>query len=571
MNLLKTTSLLISVLFLSLDVTAKDRYLVVYKSTQGFSAMNTFMRLESSKGWGLKKALHYIKGMVLQISDEQAVKRLQTHPEVLVVEKEKFYPAPRPVRGFISQALQVTTTKTQARASLLENKVASFRAEESTPWGVLSIKAPEAWIASPDEGAQARVLMLDSGLDIHHTAIKDNFEKGRNFMGEDSSVIDEDITDNMGHGTHTSGTVAGEYNPQTGFVGVAPQAKILMGKVCEDDGCSSIAIADGINWGIQEKVDLISLSLGGPFSTTTLGEYYAVQAAEAAGVLVVAASGNGVVYEEDGSITNPGVNYPAAYPTTLAVGAVDSHLTKALFSNWGPELDITGPGVEVLSSVPTGTGRELSVDLVIAGQKTHLKSAAFLAAADTLQLVYGSLISAGLGKAEDFLGQNFTGKLALISRGEISFSEKVQNAMAAGAVGAVIYNNEAGLLTEATLSEDPTLPPVEFPVAMIEQADGQNILNQLNAGILIDTEIVTLIKDYMVWDGTSMATPHVTGAAALVISAYKNSHPGKNITPRAVREILKQTSIALGPNSENEYGAGLVQAEAAVKAAKAAP
>ena len=155
------------------------------------------------------------------------------------------------------------------------------------------------------------------------------FRSGQDFTGASTGA---DFTDHVGHGTHCSGTIAGVMD-SNGFTGVAPKAKILMGRVCSEEGCSSVAIAQGINWGITQKVDVISMSLGGAWSTP--GERDAIAKADKAGLTVVAATGN------DG--TNK-VSYPAALPTVIAVGAIDRNLNKADFSQYGPEVAVTEIG-----------------------------------------------------------------------------------------------------------------------------------------------------------------------------------------------------------------------------------
>ncbi|MBO9667760.1 MAG: S8 family serine peptidase, partial [Bdellovibrio sp.] len=358
-----------------------------------------------------------------------------------------------------------------------------------------------------------------------------------------------DFTDHVGHGTHCSGTIAGVMD-QNGFTGVAPQAKLLMGRVCSEQGCANTAIAAGINWGISQKVDVVSMSLGGAWSTP--GERDAIAKAAKAGLTVVAASGN------DGSAR---VSYPAALPTVIAVGAVDSKLVKTDFSQWGPELAIVAPGAGVVSTVPQGSGREASVTISVAGQSAQVASTTFQGAREVLTAESNSLVDCGLGKAADFNGKNVKGKFALISRGEINFSEKIQNAIKAGAVGAVIYNNAPGLIQGALTSDGSVLPVAVF---MIEQAVGQKIVQTLAAGTDVQATLLTVATDYAAMDGTSMATPHVAGVAALVKAA------NKNLNGAQVKELLKSTATALGPNTANEYGSGIVNAEAAVSAALSA-
>ena len=559
MNIFKITLAAISIFILGLTVQAKDRYVVIYKSTQGFTAMNTFMKLESSKAWGMKKSLKYLNGMILESSDQASMERLKMHPEVALVEKEKIYALPKPANGFL-----IKPSRTSVEQAAVSGDPARFATGDKTPWGIEAVKAPAAWKLASDSGSQARVMILDTGLDVHHLVIGTNFEKGQNFTG--LLGPDQDITDEVGHGTHCSGTVLGLYNEATGFTGVAPQAKLLMGKVCDTQGCSSAAIAEGINWAIQEKVDVVSMSLGG--SSSTSAEKMAITAAEKAGVFVVAASGNGAEVKPDGTITTPGVSFPAALSTVFAVGAVDSELVKSSFSNWGPELDIVAPGSAVLSSIPLGSGREPAVDIVINGQKTRVKSAAFAGASDIFKPLTGLFVNAGLGKPTDFTS-DVAGKIALISRGDITFGEKIKNAIAAKAIGAIVYNNADGLISPTLVAEGE--PSINFPVAMIEQAEGLKIIDALNIKTEVGVEVITLKTDYAFFDGTSMATPHVAGVAALVISAYKTSHAGKKITPAALRTLLKKTATPLAPNIHNEYGSGLIQADAAVKSVLSAP
>jgi serine protease len=524
------------------SVAAKNRYLVIYKSQQGHMAMESFMQNEAGRAYGLKSSLKNINGMVIQTPNQKVIDQLRNHPEVAVVEAEFFTPSPKPTNGYKIS----TVSEAPAEVPVVTPASPVFQTGEKTPWGILTVKAPEAWALS-DAGANARILVLDTGIDKDHPALKDNFEVGRNFFESDTGPNPEDYLDKEGHGTHCAGTIAGAYNTATGFTGVAPKAKLLMGRVCGDLGCSNIAVASGINWGIQLKVDVISMSLGGPM--TSSAERMAVQNAEKAGVVVVAASGN------DGT---PKVSYPAALPTAVAVGAISSDLKKTSFSQWGPELDVVAPGASVLSSIPRGSGRDSVVDIVTAAGKIRVNSSAFGGTKEIAVPRLGQLVPAGLGKPEDFAKVDVKGKFALISRGEIRFSEKVANAIAAQASGVVIYNNAAGLM-QGSLTEDGS--ELDIAVAMIEQTEGVKLMDLITKGEAASAELSTVRSDYALFDGTSMATPHVAGVVALIKSA------NKKLTPAQVRTILATTAMPLGPNTANEYGKGLVQADKAVQAA----
>jgi subtilisin family serine protease len=264
---------------------------------------------------------------------------------------------------------------------------------------------------------------------------------------------------------------------------------------------------------------------------------------------VVAASGN------EGSNK---VSYPAALQDVIAVGAVDENSKRAAFSQYGDELTIVAPGVNVISTVPLGTGREAQVSVLFGDAIETANSATFQGAREVLNGETNVLIDVGFGKTDDFSKKDVKGKFVLVSRGEISFSEKVKNAITAGATGVVIYNNAPGLVQGALTADGSTLPIAVF---MIEREMGLKIFQALNSGIEVKANLKTLAVDFASYQGTSMATPHLAGVVALIKAA------NKSLKPKQVREILIKTAIKLGPNLNNEYGAGLVDAEAAVKAA----
>ncbi len=475
----------------------------------------TFLNTQAN----LVRALDRLEMAIVESENPHVIEQLKRHPAVADVEAEIFYPAPKK-QSFQSQAIRPTD-----------------QCAVSTPWGITTVKADKAW--GMTKGAGARVMVLDTGVDKEHPALKSRFEKSKDFTNTDN-------LDRIGHGTHVAGTIAAD---GTCLVGVAPEAKILMGKVCSDRGCGSAAIIGGIDWGIEERTDVISMSLGGPLGTPS--QQRAVQRAEAAGVVVVAATGNEGVRR---------ISYPAAFPDVIAVGAIgqlNGDLKRAEFSQYGPELDIMAPGVDVVSSVPRGAGRVSNVTLDAGdGKSTRVTSVSFAGAPEIETPVSGQLAYAGLGKPEDFKKYNVRGKFALILRGEIAFKDKVVNAAKAGATGVIIYNNTAGLI-RGSIGEDGV---IKIPVAMIEKAVGDAVKSNLDKGRTASASIVTESSDYDSYDGTSMATPHVAGVVALVRAA------NKRLTPRQVREILSSTAKGMG--DADEYGSGLVDAEAAVNRAQ---
>ncbi len=476
----------------------------------------------------LVDSLNNFNAVVAQVDSEADIESLRKNSNVAFVQKEVFFPAPKALDGFLYSPLA-------DGAKLVEAK--------QTPWGILAIRAVEAWALS-GMGAKARVLVLDTGVDSGHPSLKSNFEEGRNFAG-DEPVNAADFSDRIGHGTHVSGTVVGALDP-SGFSGVAPNAKLLMGRVCFARGCSNIAIVQGINWGIQKKVDVINMSISTGALDPSIGD--AIAGAYNAGLTVVAASGNGGIAR---------VGFPAALKEVIAVGAIDANGQRASLSQYGPELAIMAPGMEVLSSFPQGSGIASKVQMNIDGNNmVDIPSAALHGSKIINRVMENQLAYVGRGSAEDFARVNVSGKFALITHGGIRIGDKVNFAIKAGATGIIFINNIPGLLRGNLMPDGGELP---IPVLSIEQKNGEIAQKAIESGQVVKGKVFVEKANYEYLEGTSMASPHITGVVALMKSA------NKTLSPARVKEILKKTATVVEQNVNNKYGAGIVNAESAVK------
>jgi serine protease len=510
---------LLTILF-SINSWAGSRYLVLLKSNDSYRNVKVQAQNDQLRGLGLmgttaqvQDYLDHLDMMVIESDQRSDISALSQHPDVEAIEEEIFFDIPR-----------VSWPSPQAWSLDI------YRSSD-LPWGIETVKATEAWEITRGEGV--RVMVLDSGIDERHPDLIGRFEKARTFMGGS-------FDDRIGHGTHVAGTIVAD-GEGSGLLGVAPGSTFLMGKVC-DNSCSSVGITQGVNWAIEEKVDVVNMSLGGPF----MFETQVYQRAEQANIVVVAASGNG---------GNASISFPAALSTTMAVGAVNPDLTKASFSQYGRQLDVVAPGVNVYSTVPQGTGREGLVRIDLGEGLEKVDSTAFPDSNPGDSITRAEFVFGGLGRPQDFTNNKATGKIALIERGEITFQEKVRSAQNAGAIGVVIYNNEPGLinggLDQAT----------RLPVMMIEQSVGQTILEKLANNQDVVAELSIAPSDFGAFSGTSMASPHVAGVAALVRAA------NKNLTAVQVKNLIRETATPLSPNPNNQLGRGLVDAERAVKQA----
>jgi len=215
------------------------------------------------------------------------------------------------------------------------------------------IKAIKAW--DIETGNKTIVVgIVDTGVDIDHPDLKNNIlSSGRDFANDDYNAMDD-----HGHGTHVAGIIAAETNNNTGVSGVCWECKILPVKVFDRNAKGQTAwVANGIIWAADQGVRVINLSLGGPDVIPNITLENAIKYAYEKNIILIAAAGN------DGT---KGVWHPAAYDNyVLAVSATDhnDHLvtlqsTGELWgSNFGPEVDVAAPGINILSTWPVNLWR----------------------------------------------------------------------------------------------------------------------------------------------------------------------------------------------------------------------
>jgi subtilisin family serine protease len=278
-------------------------------------------------------------------ADENAARILAVEPEryVHAYGTAPRKPPARPARRSTAAA------KPAPRPRRSPGAPAPRGSETDFTWGLQATSVPY----TDYTGKGVKVAVLDTGFDLRHPDFPHRSVTAVSF------VAGARPQDGHGHGTHCIGTACGPRSPfHPPRYGVACEAAILSGKVLGDNGGGDDGgILAGINWAIAQGARVISMSLGAeveasePFSDV----FEAVgQRALAAGSLIVAAAGN----ESDrrGGWYAP-VGHPANCPSILAVGAVDSRMQLGNFSNRGlvpdgGQVDLVGPGVDVLSAFP---------------------------------------------------------------------------------------------------------------------------------------------------------------------------------------------------------------------------
>lgn len=215
---------------------------------------------------------------------------------------------------------------------------------QTVEWGVDRIDAELAWASS--KGAAVKVAVIDTGIDADHPDLAANLRGGANFVSK-SPVKPADISkwdDDNGHGTHVAGIIAAADNGQ-GVVGVAPEAQLYAVKVLDRSGSGYVsAIIQGLQWAVDNGMQVANMSLGTSSDVQALHD--AVDAAEAAGLLVVAAAGN----SGDGDPATDDVEYPGKYASVMAVAATASDDSSPSWSSEGAEVEIAAPGVAIRST-----------------------------------------------------------------------------------------------------------------------------------------------------------------------------------------------------------------------------
>jgi membrane-anchored mycosin MYCP len=204
-------------------------------------------------------------------------------------------------------------------------------------------------IAAYSTGANVKIAVLDSGVDVGHIQLQNTIANHRDFLRSVNNLPE----DCFGHGTAVAGLMVATPLPGTPYRGLAPGAKILTARVSEkvpgnDQGVSISheEMAQAVNWAVSNGAKVINLSLAYAGSDAALGALrQAIENAIRNNVVVVAAAGNN--FKEG----NP-VPFPAAWPGVVGVAAVNQEGFRLEDSGVGSYVDIAAPGVEVIVPRP---------------------------------------------------------------------------------------------------------------------------------------------------------------------------------------------------------------------------
>jgi len=469
------------------------------------------------------------------------------------------------------------------------------------------IDAQEAWVISESTtSAPVIVAIIDSGVAYNHPDLFANMWNGISCKDENGNVLGgcnygydfeggdkTPLPTNSSHGTHIAGTIAAIKNNSNGIIGVSPQAKIMALKI----GFDVASEVKAIDFAIQNGAKIINASFGA--STFSQLEYDAITRFKNVGGIFVTAAGNFTINNE---ITHL---YPSDYnlDNIISVAATDQNDTLATFSNYGvTSVDVGAPGTNIYStfantnllnesfdnlitpSIPSGWTKggvnswgTYTLDGGTAWGKVLYGDLAYPYANNTNSTITSPSYNLnGNGAVMDFWTRcdtEYTG----YSSGQIAYDYMALEYSSDGVNFTEIYKWDEPFLDWLNDDTDQTGSAVfHFTDMPIESKYLSNNFkfrfrwvtdSSLNSfdGCLVDDVRITKISDgsdqkYDYSDGTSMATPHVAGLAAL-IEGYN-----PNLTAAQVKNVILATGDSIASLSGKTVSGKRINAQKALQA-----
>ncbi|MEH6596886.1 MAG: S8 family serine peptidase [Colwellia polaris] len=507
-----------------------DRIIVKYKN--GFEA-------QTLSGFASEKVLP--KGLAKKAGHSlKHLKKLKNGRHVISLGKQKH------INDVKAMVLELNS---HADVEFAEPDLKRYLMAQNQPWGIADTQSD---LLSDDDAANMTVCVIDSGYERANPDLNANNASGTNNSGTGNWY-----QNGGSHGTHVAGTIAAVNNSE-GVVGIMPNTNVNLHivKVFNAAGWGYTGeLVDAVDTCVDNGAKVINMSLGGAGSSNA--ERNSLQAAADAGVLLIAASGN------DGDAT---LSYPASYDSVMAVGALDQGRQHAEFSQYTSQVEISAPGEAILSTV-AGDGRLGYITLgsttygndEVVPQTHYIQSGGSFTVSNVNSSANGVLAACTLS-GSSYSCSNVSGNICLAERNDNqkgSNYPEINPAKAcadAGASGVIVYSNSARPGLQNPFLVDANTD-VTVPTVSVNRDLGLQLMGQLGTNANLN---VVGDQDYAYYNGTSMATPHVAGVAAIVWS----NNP--SCTATEVRNALKSTAIDLGTaGRDDKTGFGLVQAKAA--------
>jgi subtilisin family serine protease len=290
---------------------AKIRYLISFKNEIDY---NLIYELEGK----VLKEYQDDHMMIVEISEE-IVSKLQQYPQI----------------DFFEPDLKINVTP-GLNAIIKSNDTDFLRLHsvQEIPWGIQRINAIEAQKRG-STGKNIKIGIIDSGIDYTHDDLL--VAGGINIIDNNSDFIDD-----YGHGTQIAGII-GAQNNSLGVLGVAPDSSLFAIKVLDSKGDGFISdVISGIQWSIENDINIVNLSFQTKEDSKALKKI--IKKAHKEGILLIASAGN------NGFNEGNTIEYPAAYPEVIAVGAINSRDERTFYSGRGEKLELMAPGASIYST-----------------------------------------------------------------------------------------------------------------------------------------------------------------------------------------------------------------------------
>ena len=394
---------------------------------------------------------------------------------------------------------------------------------EIIPWGLKAIQADQLE-TGPNEIV---ICVVDSGIALNHP----DLNKAR-ITGTDTTKFYGPVwswnSDKSSHGTHVAGTIAALSDNDSGVRG-AGSFRLHIARALGDDGRGYESdIRTAVEHCVAAGANIINLSLGGRYVSYHSNKYYK-EVVQELGILMIAAAGN------DG---NKAMVYPAAHPDVISVGAVYEVGAHWPGSNTNDQLEFSAPGHNIMSTTVSASA---------------VKTDDFSYTASQITGAAVTSISGKLAYCEenDEECEDAKNRICLMIKDNTSIKQMLQNCQDSDGIGAIIFHPTGNSGMQNWSAQGITIPAVA-----VKKDSGIQLLEKIGKTVTIgdsDNDKIEYTYDNLM--GTSMASPHVAAAAALVWSHYPNC------SNHQIRYALAMTAHNPQGNCDDHYGYGVVKAK----------
>ena len=388
----------------------------------------------------------------------------------------------------------------------------------------------------------------------------------------DVNPTEKSLANGNSHGTHVAGTVAGDCENLTG---VAPEAQLMIFKVFPDatSGASTEDILAALEDCVRLGVDVVNMSLGssngftdGSEEELSLSSVY--DRIVEAGISMSVSAGNSNSATENNARNSTAL---ASNPDTAVIGSPSTYASSTSVASVVNN--------KIHANYFEADGTKISYGETASGAQPKLTKFAGQS--------FDYVVVPSKGEEKDYEGIDVNGKVAIITRGAITFTEKVQNAVNHGAIAAVICNNQPGTISMSIDDAAYTIPAVSITMAdgeVLKAAETKTITVKEDVAAF-DTNQGTQMSDFSSWgvspnldlkpeiaapgghiysavpfnsysdmSGTSMAAPHVAGTYALVKEYIRSQEKWSSLTSEEVGKLATQLLMSTSNPTKNEEG-----------------